>query len=271
MKQYSTGQCITIIGQYGFDELFDENEKISSDVRLQAKPMEAMFKLYSEFYLDAYSKILEKYHIRIGTEKLIKSKGKSHGYALSEGLITLAKNFDSFSEHYAEIEERLKIANNSDWLPFITGTKRLKGNNVKTYDIKNDLIKAIEYNIHFSLFIGGKYDRYKLKHLAGAVDNYQRDEDFKKVMKALLSGLATASEESFYMPLQDYNLLITTQKDMIRAVATLFYGGRKWKSKNQIKLDRLPFNEFADAYLANYTIGKDDTFKLMEQTYNKAS
>ena len=189
--------------------------------------------------------------------------------------LTLAKNFNSFPEHYKKINEMLRYKNDAQWLDIITGNVPLTGKvPTRVVAIKNEFIDAIKYNIHFSLFVTTKeYDYKKLKNLVNAVKTYKNNAQFKAVIDDIINGMSIEVGDKYKIPLDGYRSLIKSQQEMIRAVSSLFYSGKLWNDKKRktITLTKRDNDELTNQYLQNFIVGVDDTFKLIEQSFNKAS
>jgi hypothetical protein len=257
---------LTLIGKYGnLSEI--EETKLSTNPYNILKQFDYMYDCYSEYDMETYNYILEKYKIQVNEVKEQKSCYNSKVIASNCRNIYRAKNFHNFTIQYTQIAEMLKASNNSEWLDVITGDRYIKGKTpTKVYAIYDDFVDAITYNIHFRLFVDKIYDGNKLKNLVNAVQKHKTNDEFRAVMDDLLSGMKIQVKNTHKMNLDGYKLLIKAQQEMIKTVSTLFYSGRKWndKSRKTILLKRLVNDDLANQYLKNYSVGVDDTFKLLE-------
>lgn len=265
---------LTIIGEYGDMPRMEDNFQLPTHPRQLISLFDTIYDWYSHYNMEAYVGILYYYNIRVNE---VQEFDSNINHTIKQSRIsplTLAKNFNNYPKHYNKIDEMLRLKNDAQWLDVITGNYHITGNAPNgIYDMRDNFIDAIKHNIHFSLFVTHKYDCKKLKNLVNAVKTYNKNAQFKAVIDNLIDGLNNQVCKEHKMSLDGYRTLIKSQREMIRKVSNLFYSGKKWddKKRKTILLEKRDNDELTNQYLQNFIVGVDDTFKLIEQSFNKAS
>lgn len=253
---------LTVVGNYGDSEHRDIEVSSNKKPRKWLEYVYTAYQTYGELWEDPYKGTLEYYGVKTIDAKL--PKKVKHAQLSNMRDIDIATNFASFPQ-YTRVEGAMRHNDCMDWATFINGTKDIRfipadpsKTETRPEIIAEQLIRAIQCNLHFGLFMdGGRYYEKRVKNLIAAVDLYQKQGWFTQAIDQLFEGGIVDK----VLPLDIYNdRLVEAGQNIFREVLRLFFDGTIKKERKQVKLKAKPLDGLQRELVYKECLinGKDD-------------